>query len=238
MSQVKYCESDGLIINGDCRDILLKFPEKSVDLTLTDPPYGIEGGSGGQLRNYCKADYAADFSDTPEYIKNVCVPVIIRCLNISKTTVLTPGARCLCSYPQPDDVGDFYSPAASRRGRFGFANCSPIFYYGYCKNAGKGASHTSYVLTEHAPKINHPCPKPLTAWTWLLKRSSEKKDIILDPFLGSGTTAVAASQLGRKFIGIEISEEYCKLAADRVRASKEGMKLKEYKAGQKTLFNK
>ena len=65
------------------------------------------------------------------------------------------------------------------------------------------------------PKPNHPCPKPLNVVKWFIEAIGG--DIILDPFLGSGTMAVAAKELGRKFIGIEISEAYCKIAVKRLR---------------------
>lgn len=194
-----------------------EIPDKSVDLVLTDPPYGVEGGHGGQLRDYKKADYTGDWMDTPEYITKHCVPAIKECFRIAKTVVVTPGTRCLCSYPQPDEVGCFFSPASSRIGLFGFQTCHPIFYYGYYKNRGKGALPTGMILTEAAPKVGHPCPKPLRAWKWLLERCSEPGWIVLDPFLGSGTTAVAAKQLGRKYIGIEINPDYCKIAENRLR---------------------
>ena len=63
----------------------------------------------------------------------------------------------------------------------------------------------------------HPTQKPLDVIKRMILNSSDKGEIILDPFLGSGTTAVAAKQLGRKFIGIEISEKYCQIARDRLR---------------------
>ena len=68
----------------------------------------------------------------------------------------------------------------------------------------------------------HPTQKPLRIIEKLLKTHSNENDIILDPFLGSGTTAVAAQYLKRNFIGIEINPEYCKIAEQRL--------------SQKTLF--
>jgi len=52
--------------------------------------------------------------------------------------------------------------------------------------------------------------------TWCIKLGSCDDDIILDPFMGSGTTLVAAKQLGRKAIGIEIEEKYCEIAVKRL----------------------
>ncbi len=210
-----YYQEDGITIyHGDCRDALPSTGK--VDLVLTDPPYGVEGGHGGKLRDYRKADYNGTWEDNPEYIETVCAPVIRGCLKIAKTTVMTPGTRCICSYPQPDEVGCFFAIASSRIGKFGFQTCHPIFYYGWYKNRGKGAIATGIVLTEQAEENGHPCPKPYGAWAWLLTRSCEEGALVLDPFMGSGTTLVAAKNLGRKAIGIEIEERYCEIAAKRL----------------------
>ena len=61
----------------------------------------------------------------------------------------------------------------------------------------------------------HPTQKPVSLMKWCLGFGNES-DLILDPFLGSGTTAVAAKLLGRRFIGIEINPDYCKIASDRL----------------------
>jgi hypothetical protein len=74
---------------------------------------------------------------------------------------------------------------------------------------------TSLTTNERPESSEHPCPKPTNAWSWLLNRASLPCEIILDPFLGSGTTAYCAKKLGRKCIGIEIEEKYCEIAAKR-----------------------
>ncbi|MEK9207490.1 MAG: site-specific DNA-methyltransferase, partial [Patescibacteria group bacterium] len=63
----------------------------------------------------------------------------------------------------------------------------------------------------------HPTQKPQELMRWCVANYSKENDIILDPFLGSGTTAVAAKQLNRRFIGCEISEKYCEIARQRLR---------------------
>lgn len=63
----------------------------------------------------------------------------------------------------------------------------------------------------------HPTTKPTDVIEWLTIHHSDQNNLILDPFAGSGTTGVAAKQLGRKFILIEIEEKYCRIAVDRLR---------------------
>lgn len=74
----------------------------------------------------------------------------------------------------------------------------------------------SYQLTEQPEANGHPCPKPLKAWYKLCGNMSLPGQTILDPFMGSGTTGVAAMQLGRKFIGIEIEPKYFDIACERI----------------------
>ena len=67
-----------------------------------------------------------------------------------------------------------------------------------------------------AGDLGHPCPKPLSVMQWLINDATDLGGLVLDPFLGSGTTAVAAKKLGRHFLGFEISEEYCRIARERI----------------------
>ena len=71
--------------------------------------------------------------------------------------------------------------------------------------------------TESAKKLQHPAPYPITLPTRIIRLYSWYNDVILDPFMGSGTTAVAAVRERRKFIGFEINEEYYKKACKRIR---------------------
>ena len=65
-----------------------------------------------------------------------------------------------------------------------------------------------------AAVTGHPCAKPLSLMTQLILKA--RADTILDPFMGSGTTLLAAKELGRKAVGIEIEEKYCEIAAKRL----------------------
>jgi DNA modification methylase len=74
-------------------------------------------------------------------------------------------------------------------------------------------------------RIHHPTQKPTQLIDWLLRGISNKGDIVLDPFMGSGTTSVVCEKLNRKWIGIEISEKYCEIAAKRIENETKQLKL-------------
>jgi len=85
-------------------------------------------------------------------------------------------------------------------------------------------------------RYNHPCHAPLKLMQKLVTCSSLENKLILDPFCGSGTTCVAAKMLGRRYIGIDISPEYCEIARKRLRAVDTGVPVKEQDKGQMALF--
>jgi len=64
--------------------------------------------------------------------------------------------------------------------------------------------------------IEHPSPKPIELYKWILEVVTNPGDLILDPFMGSGTTGVACVQTGRRFIGIEIDPKYYAIAEKRI----------------------
>ena len=73
--------------------------------------------------------------------------------------------------------------------------------------------------TERASRVNHPAPFPVDLPRKCIEMYTFEGDVVLDPFLGSGTTAVASKQTGRKYIGVDLSEEYCKIAEQRVEST-------------------
>ena len=106
-----------------------------------------------------------------------------------------------------ETVYNFGTPIKSAKGRHIVPGmCAPIQPKpGYFKNMG------------------HPCPRPINGMEWVVYWYSDQNDIVFDPFMGSGTTAVACISTGRKFIGIEIDETYFDIACARIRdAYKQG----------------
>ncbi len=208
--------ASGIVIyHGDCREVLPTLVE-SVDLVLTDPPYGIDGSSGTINKARGNGNYFAEFIDNTENVRLVIVPVIEGLIAVVRCVVVTPGNNNMMLYPQPDSFGAFYQPASVGLQVFGNADAQPILYYGKNARGRNMGVPCSYRLTESAERNGHPCPKPIKAWRVLLSNISLQHQIVLDPFMGSGTTLRAAKDLGRKAIGIELEERYCEIAAQRL----------------------
>ena len=205
------------IYHGDARDVLPELDLSGVDLVLTDPPYGIDGGRGNINRKRGKGNYTKGaWADTPEYVRAICVPVIRECIDRVGRVILTPGILNVQSYPQATDIGCFWSTASVGYTSWGRNAVTPILFYGKDPRAGKGQSPTGHQVN-HARSVDwHPCPKTLDAWQWLLCKGSLEGETLLDPFAGAFTTLLAAQRTGRKAIGIEIEEYYCERGADRL----------------------
>ena len=78
---------------------------------------------------------------------------------------------------------------------------------------------------------DHPTQKPEKLYAKLVLASSRSGDLVFDPFVGSGTSAVVAKKLGRRYLGIEINEEYCLWAAKRLKKADENAEIQGYSDG-------
>ena len=191
------------IYHGDCREILPQLPK--VDLVLTDPPYGIG------------LDYGT-FVDTPVNVRNLVVSVMPLILESASRVALTCGVRQIAWYPPSTWILCWFNRAGTGMNPWGFTCWQPVLVYGkdpYLENRMGG--RPDYIEgSEGASTKEHPCAKPIKFWKKLLARVSVMStDVVLDPFLGSGTTVEACKALNRKCIGIEIEEKYCEIAAKR-----------------------
>ena len=203
---------------GDCLEILPTLPK--VDAVVTDPPYGINGGRGGSSIERGRGNYEGAFTaadDTPEYISAVVLKALAHCRWIARSVILTPGNKNFMLYPQPDGFGCLYQPAGGGAQRWGWIDSQPVFYYGESPLQGRQLFPCSFMVTKHDECDNgHPCPKPLSVMKKLVEKASGPDEVVLDPFMGSGTTGVACLWAGRKFIGIEIEEKYYNIAVERI----------------------
>lgn len=204
-----YYEHAGIVIyHGDCREIL---PSLKADVVVTDPPYGIRAarrGSGGTQNGAALApsrDYGdMDWDDKP--IDSALLGAILSCA------------------PFAGVFGGNYYALPPSRGWLIWDKDNGSNHYSDCElmwtNLDAPARRLRYrwhgMLQEPGFKEDrwHPTQKPLAVMLWILRRFPD--GLVLDPFMGSGTTLVAAKQLGRQAIGIEIEERYCEIAVKRL----------------------
>ena len=189
---------DVKLIHGDCLEVMRGMEDNSVDAVVTDPPYGL---------NFLGNEWDLNI---PDWIKEG--------RRIGENVAFTTAPTTLWDYPRPDWVCCWHRKHASSRAvKGGFNLWSPILYYGTKKiPADFYATHFGTYWRKHK-NIDHPSPKPVELYKWILEWISEPGDTILDPFMGSGTTGVACVQTGRNFIGIEIDERYFAIAQHRIK---------------------
>lgn len=196
------------IYHGDCRWMMLslQMAQVSVDAVVADPPY-----------NYGKDYGQHDDSMDPLAYREWCREWWALSRALAKRVVVFPGSGNLDVWfdvNKPSAVGAWYKPGNQAQGSvIGWNEWEPWLYWG----GDKGLLGGSDVIT--APTSNqgteHPHPKPLLLMRKLLVKL--RAETVLDPFMGSGSTLVAAKDLGIKAIGIEIEERWCEEAANRCR---------------------
>lgn len=201
-----YYDEDGVTIYlGDCREVL---PQIAATVLVTDPPYDVAfAGKATKHTNKKPGGYTtADHGLGPEVVKAALAMV--------ERAAVFPGNRALFRYPEPNDIGCVYCPSGAGIGPWGFTCFHPVLFYG--SRATNVLAPTSIQSFDTADTKDHPCPKPMRWMRWIVNLVSRDGDVVLDPFMGSGTTLRAAKDLGRKAIGIDVDERYCEVAANRL----------------------
>jgi DNA modification methylase len=196
---------------GDCREILPTLGK--VDAVVTDPPYGIGLEYG-------------EYQDSASNLLELSRSVTAMCLGLAPLVSITPGNLNQYLYPKPTWTLCWFNRAGAGSGPWGFSCWQPIMCYGVDPYlaAGKGRRPDYIEWSETSEKCGHPCPKPLGFMKRWINRVSLTGEI-LDPFMGSGTTGVAAVQLQRKFIGIEIEPKYFDIACRRIEEAQKQLPL-------------
>jgi DNA modification methylase len=202
-----YYNVDGIqIYLGDCREILPHLPK--VDLVLTDPPYGIKENAH-RIASRTKAAATIDYGDFEWDREPASKEEIEIILNAGKKAIIWGGNYFYLTPSRGWLVWDKLNSG-------NFADCElawtnlPMSVRIF-RHRWNGMIRAS----ENDIKRVHPTQKPIQLMEWCIKWA-EDAQIVLDPMMGSGTTLVAAKQLGRKAIGIEIEQRYCDIAIKRL----------------------
>ena len=217
-----YYDADGITIyHADCRDLLNSLVW---DVTITDPPYGVglvtKTSDYRQSRNFdngASLQASTLYADDPTSIRQLITdvaPVIT-----SPRAMIFCGTRLMWSYPPPTAIGCVFTPNGAGQSSWGFQCFHPILYYGKDPYlVDQRGSRPNSIRTEQPNResFDHPCAKPIRWMTWAINRASRPGETVLDPFMGSGTTLVAAKLDRRRAIGIELEERYCEIAANRL----------------------
>ncbi len=207
-----YYERAGVaIFHGDCRDVIEQWEGqhgvKPFDLLLTDPPYGIDSwtATGGNSLTDSEAE------DIKKWDTRIDAQTLARVIRLARYAVIWGG-----NY-YTDILGAFRTPLVWHKQQpdgMHFAQAELAwtnFDYGSCRVLSLGIAQSDV-----KGRRQHPTQKPEDLMTWCINYVRPAARRVLDPFMGSGTTLVAAKLLGLHAVGIELEEKYCEIAAKRL----------------------
>jgi site-specific DNA-methyltransferase (adenine-specific) len=190
---------------GDCAEFMRSMADKSVDAVITDPPYGIKFASQPtkwQRRAGMEPKYWDETAADISFILEMNKPTVI----FGGNYFPLPLSRCWLVWTKPD------APPSMGNVEMAWTNFN------------KPSKHISHSISATNPeRVGHPTQKPLRVMKWVIENYTNPSDTIFDPFMGSGTTGVAAVQLGRNFIGCEINPDYFAIAQKRIEQAQQQM---------------
>ncbi len=242
--QPYYKNKYGKIYHGNCEEILSWIPDETVDLVVMDPPYGVDyvGKTDDALT------IQNDGADDLRTLLRITFNAIIR--------VTKPGAAWYVTAPAGPQFLDFaivltelevwrqtlvWVKDSMVLGHSDYHYRHEAIFYGWTPGAAHHAIPTRDQTTIwecDRPKRSslHPTMKPVDLFKRMILNSTHPDGMVLDPFLGSGTTARAAMLCERRFIGIEIAEEYCNAPKLLCEQTRTGLTPGEQTEGQQMLF--
>lgn len=207
------------IYNEDCMEGMKRIPDKSITLTCTDIPYGEVNRDNNGLRNLNKGVADVVMFDLNELLNELC--------RVTKGSIYI-----FCGTEQVSDIRKHLVKAglSTRLIIWEKSNPSPMngqyiwlsgvecCVYGKFKKATYNGHCENTVLRFPVGRNKyHPTQKPLKLIEKLILQSSNENDLVLDPFMGSGTTAIACINNNRNYIGFELDKHYCDIANERIK---------------------
>lgn len=224
------------ILKADSRDIIKQIPDNSVDFILTDPPYNIGQHSTGNIplpgRTAMNNDVAewdmVDFN--PEEWADEFIRILKPTGNLFIFTSYNQLGRWYNSLDHKFDTSNFMiwhkTNPAPKIYKAGFLNsCEMIFTCWNKKHTWNFISQAEMhnfiessicMKPERLSNPKHPAQKPVAILRKMIEIASNENDIVFDPFMGVGSTGVAALGLNRRFVGVEIDESYFEAAKKRI----------------------
>ena len=201
-----YYEQDGVTIyHGDCRDVVeafgLHFGTRRFDLLLTDPPYGINF-AGRPTKWQRRAGLKPESWDA----EPVAAELLASVRSLATHQIIWGGnyydlpiARCWLSWCKPN------APPSMGSVEYAWTNLD---------QNSRWIMHS--IGATNAERVGHPTQKPEAVMLWAFTQAPQTVRSVFDPFMGSGTTLVAAKRLGKTAVGVDMEERYCEIAAKRL----------------------
>jgi DNA modification methylase len=215
------------LVNGDSFDYIKSMKPASVDMICTDPPYGMDYQSGMRKEKHAKIANDDNLDWLPEFIN--------QCYRVAKPNT---GHYFFCSWHKIDEfkkiiekvfvlknilIWDKGQPGMGDLKHDFAPQCEFIIFAQKGQRAINGKRTPNIMRYPRTQNALHPTQKPVPLIAHLITKFSSPGDIIFDPFMGSGTTGVAAKDTQRKFLGIEIGEEWFATSKTRIKANSWGL---------------
>lgn len=244
------------VLNADSRDIIKRIPDNAIDFILTDPPYNLAKHSTGNINLPGRSAINNDLADWDlvEFNPEEWVEEFIRILkptgNLFIFTSYNQLGRWYNCLDHRFDSSNFMiwhkTNPAPKIYKAGFLNSCEMIFTCWNKrhtwNFSTQDEMHNFIESpicsgpERLKNPKHPTQKPISILKRMIEMASNEDEIIFDPFMGVGSTGVAALQLNRRFIGVELDPQYCQAGKLRIEAELDELMRRRNKSAGYTKF--